>query len=184
MKYPTRNDWVHTVKNDLKHLEINLDFEEIKKLSKESFSKIVRERTKSVAFNELMEKKMTHSKANKIRYTKLEMQSYMKNSKISQREAKNIFKFRTQMAREVKMNFRSIYTDLKCPECKASAIDPDVSKISDDTQEHLLYHIEIPSDCSIKQFYNKLFDGDDDTKVIVASLLQRVVERRHEENVD
>ena len=43
---PTKNDWVITVKEDLEKLEIDIDFEEIKSMSKYSWLKIVKEACK------------------------------------------------------------------------------------------------------------------------------------------
>ena len=178
-KYPVKNDWVNTVKQDLLTLNINPDLEEIRNKSKYSFSKIVKEKVKDAAFSELLGKKEGHSKTKNLKYEKLEMQSYFKNKNVFKKDAKVIYKFQTYMATGVKMNFKSQFTeDLKCPECKSDNVISDTSTIPDDTQEHLLQHSEIAKTQSVEEFYMKLFVGTDREKLEVAKLLQKCIDSR------
>ena len=49
-KNPSKSDWVKTVNDDLKYLEIQLNFEDIKKTSKTTFKQLVKEKVKTKAF--------------------------------------------------------------------------------------------------------------------------------------
>ena len=54
---PSKNDWALRVQKDLEILEIDLTEEEIKIKSKDSFKKLIKEKTKQAAFKYLMEKR-------------------------------------------------------------------------------------------------------------------------------
>ena len=61
-KYPVKNDWVYTVKEDLRELKISLNFNEIHEKSKLSFSNLVKKQTLEAAFNFLTQLQNEHSK--------------------------------------------------------------------------------------------------------------------------
>ena len=111
-KYPVKNDWTLTVKQDLEDLDIKLSFDEIKSLKKETFSKIVKDKVRTLAFRKLMEEKNTYSKMEKLQYTELKMQNYFVSHKINTKTAQNIYCYRTRMA-GVKVNFRSQFQDIR-----------------------------------------------------------------------
>ena len=146
-RYPVKHDWVLTIKDDLKLLGFSTDFEEITKVKKRSFAKIVKEKIRKLSFDYLLKLKNEHSKMSRLSYSCLKVQTYFKNSKISAKQAKSIFKYRSHMA-DVKDNFHSMIMnnddDLNCPECHNNT----------DNQEHLLDHIETDID---KSKYNNIF---------------------------
>ena len=55
-------DWVNTVKKDLKELDIESDFEQIKLMKKQNFMKLVTIRIEKYAMKVLEQKKANHSK--------------------------------------------------------------------------------------------------------------------------
>ena len=126
---PVRNDWVLTVKQDLVLVKIEFSFEEIKEMTKNRFSALVKEKVRAAALEELLIEKSKLSKMDRLNYKNLEMQKYLKSKNIYPDVAKNIYKFRTFMG-EAKRNFKTQYlNDLKCsqPQCE-----------EEETQEHLL----------------------------------------------
>ena len=180
-KYPAKNDWINTVKEDLKLVKINLDLDEIKEKSKESFSNLVKVNVREAAFQDLQKMKNEHSKMSNISYTKLELQSYFKSKNIYPADAKNIFKFRTRMA-NVKTNFRSQYQgDLKCVDCDNNPLE---TEANDDSQEHLLYHSDINKNslCAekLQDIYLQLFQVNDQDKLTVVKLMESVLKKRPE----
>ena len=181
-KYPVKNDWVHSVKEDLRELKINLDFNEIKEKSKVSFSKLVKKHVIVGAFNYLMQLKNEHSKLTNLHYTKLEMQSYLKFKGMNKINAKSLFKYRTRMAL-VKNNFSSQFkNNLKCPECEKNNTK-NIIDTADDTQEHLIYHSDNHKlsefkSLSINDTYLKLFNGTDEEKLNVMKILEEVLNKR------
>ena len=86
LKNPTKKDWVKTVEEDLKNLKIELNFDEIKKMSKASMKRLLNEAIVRKALQRLNIMKGNHSKVMNINHTNLKMQNYLKanNSKISQ----------------------------------------------------------------------------------------------------
>ena len=80
---PIKNDFVNVCKKYLEELKISLSFEEIRKLSKCKFKKIVKEKIEIAAFKYLIELKNSPgrdgkmSKVSNIKYEKLEMQQYL-----------------------------------------------------------------------------------------------------------
>ena len=75
LQHPTKGDWVSTCRSDLKEMEIELTFQEIKNMSKESFAKLIKCRIPEIAFRYLLEKR--GSKGKEIIYQKLEMAEYL-----------------------------------------------------------------------------------------------------------
>ena len=69
----------------------------------------------------------THSKAKNLNFTRLESQSYLKSKSTTIKEKCFIFAARSRMV-DVKCNFKTGWTDLKCRNCQQS----------DEDQEHLL----------------------------------------------
>ena len=59
---PTKGDWSEQVKGDLEEFKIKKDFEEIRKQSKQSFSKLVKNKAKENAHEFLNKMKDGHSK--------------------------------------------------------------------------------------------------------------------------
>ena len=68
---------------------------------------IVNEAIQQKTFRDLEKKKESHSKVKNIKYSRLEMQKYLKpnESKIKIEEAQEIFKMRSRVS-NVKINFR------------------------------------------------------------------------------
>ena len=75
---PSKNDWCQTVRKDLEDLEIEDDFDQLKKYSKDHLSKLVREAYKSKAFEDLLLKQENYSKGRNLMYGELKMRRYLK----------------------------------------------------------------------------------------------------------
>ena len=75
-KYPTNNDWVLTIKQDLQILSLNMTFKNIKNTKKAKFLKIIKEKARQKALEYLLELKKEHSKLEQLSYNKLKIQSY------------------------------------------------------------------------------------------------------------
>ena len=140
---PVKDDWIYTVEENLRDMNINLDMKQITVKSKYSFGKIVRQSVKKTGLDYLNNIKKSHSKTKKLSHKKLSLQDYFQSTKIYPEKAKNIFKYRTRMS-EVKANFKEFYKIYLCP------LGCDI----EDSQEHLLYCKEIHEhDVDVNQFY-------------------------------
>ena len=73
---PIKGDWILTVKDDLKDLKIDLNFDSIKKLSKTKFKMIVKDKTNITALQHLIKLQGEHSKSQNIKYQSLQLQDY------------------------------------------------------------------------------------------------------------
>ena len=94
---PGKNDWSNTVKRDLEKLELDFSFEQIKGMSKAIWLKKIKEASKNIAFENLLETQMEYSKGSNLGYGNFKMRAYLKSKKINVNQAKIIFKIRTRM---------------------------------------------------------------------------------------
>ena len=113
---PSRGDWTEQVKADMKEFNIPEDFEHIRSKSKVSFKKIVRAKSKKIAFENLMKIKGTHSKMQSLKYNDLSMQAYLLREDLRVEQKRTVFQFRTRMA-EFGENFRAGREKVMCPLC-------------------------------------------------------------------
>ena len=77
IKNPSKNDWIVSVENDLKLLEIYLSHEDIQALSKQQFKSFVQDKIEEKALKYLNDLKRSHSKVSHIQHTRLEAQAYL-----------------------------------------------------------------------------------------------------------
>ena len=75
LEQPTRGDWAATCMQDLKDLYIEESLSEIKLMSKNKFSKLIRERSKIKALDYLIGKQRVKGKD--MKYENLEMSEYL-----------------------------------------------------------------------------------------------------------
>ena len=76
--FSVKNDWVIQVQQDLNECNIDLSNDEISKMKRLTFKKIVKEKLQSLAAQYLITKKRQHSKSQHLTYSK-EMQPYLRN---------------------------------------------------------------------------------------------------------
>jgi hypothetical protein len=77
---PSKNDFVQTCLKYLKTLDIDLTFEQISIMSKQSFKTVLKQKTKISALKYLNKEKAIQSKILNIENQKLVMQKYMLDS--------------------------------------------------------------------------------------------------------
>ena len=112
---PVKGDWVTTVQNDLKELELYIRFEQIKAFTKDEFRIKVKKLVRRKSFEYLQN--LQHSKAMPLKYAELSLQDYLKpDSDMTRREKTFTFAARSRML-ELKCNFKDGKKDLKCTIC-------------------------------------------------------------------
>ena len=95
-KYPVKNDWVLTVKDDLRQLGLEyLSLNQIKNLKKEAFKGLVKLKCRDLAFKYLLEEKNRKSKLSNLHCKNFKIQEYLMDEKIKIRRKKLLFKIRT-----------------------------------------------------------------------------------------
>ena len=97
--------------------------------------------------------KSNDSKGNKLNYVKLELQSYLKSNKFTSKEAKILFKIRTNML-EVRKNYKGKDNDINCP----------LGDGHIDTEENILKceKLKIDNDNDSETNFNDLFSKNDE----------------------
>ena len=117
-KYPTRGDWVEDVRQDLIDFGINESLDVIKSKSEYSFKNLVKKKAYEYAFYSFLEKKESHSKLDKLFYTKLDTQPYLKDGDLSKEQAQLVFSYRVRMA-DYSDNYQSYSGHTPCALCLA-----------------------------------------------------------------
>ena len=166
---PTKGDWVELLKEDEKILQINLNDEEIAKMSKNKFKEIINKDINRAAFDYLMKIKIKHTKLDGLKYERLATQEYLKtNNSLSYEEKCTLYKMRVREI-DVKVNYKTKYVDIKCTLCNTG---------KESSQYHLLeceYLIErcenLANNIDIE--YEDIFDNVD-KQIPAAKLLHEV----------
>ena len=104
---PSNNDFVKTCLKYLKQLDIQLSFEELAKMSKWSFKKLVKQQTTKSAFKYLTDIQIKQSKISHIKYDDLQIQEYLLDRNRNTDVSKFIYKARKSWK----------YSDNSCPGC-------------------------------------------------------------------
>ena len=172
---PSKNDFILKVKEDQEDLEIDLSFEDIKSLSKDSFSNFVKKQLGEKALQFINKKKLEHSKVRHIKHDELKMQAYLQASNVrSVSLAKFLFSARTRML-DVGGNF-SQRNEGKI-KCKLGCNE-------EDTQRHLLIcpflaqnHVRNPND---KSEYEDLFSSQVEDQFKIAAIMKTKYRMRKE----
>ena len=160
-KYPVKDDWTTTVKQDLIDLKINLSLDEIKEQTDWSFKRLVKIRTKDYTLEYLLNLKQKHSKMANLQYEELRLQSYLMDENITVKEAQNIFKYRTRVA-NFKENFKNNHDGgMWCPLCL----------VQPDSQAHSVLCPVIKANIDVRGEYLEIFT-DEISKEISQTLLK------------
>ena len=111
---PVKDDWYLSVQNDLKEAQIELDDESIRKMKKNTFKNLVRNKIRKLAFESLKILKEGHSKGQEINYKQFEIQRYIKSEQLTAKQKSLLFNLRYRMVPNIKTNFRNMFVDMKC----------------------------------------------------------------------
>ena len=166
-KYPAKDDWTVQVKEDLKDFGIKMDLVEIRKKSSYSFKIFVKVKSKEYALEHLLKLKSKHSKMENLDYVELELQKYLKTKDITVQEAKNLYRFRTRVAKFGENMKSNLNVTIACPLCQ----------VQPDTQEHSVMQCSvIKTKVKVKGSYKDIFM--DDVPVDMARTLMEIMELR------
>ena len=106
-------------------------------------------KTNDYALDFLLKIKERHSKMENLHYIELKLQNYLKDDRIHVKEAINLFKFRTKMAK-FKDNFQKSYTGIACPLCL----------VQPDSQAHCVQCPVVKEKVIVKGIYSDIFSED------------------------
>ena len=177
---PVRGDWVKLLDEDKQEFNLkSVSDNDLKKTykSKTTFKNYLKKKAIEITVKYINSKKEKHSKLDNLKFTKLKCSPYLNDPRISQREAKLLFKLRTRMY-HVKANYKNKYpNNLTCELCKSTTYDqPHLMECSKLKQEVP----EIEQNTTVK--YSHLFSNDD--KMIPAIKLFSLITRKREELIE
>ena len=113
-----KGDFAQLVQADAELLNMVIIEEDIEKMTKEDFQKVVKSATKNAAFAYLLSEQEKHSKYKDVRHTSLQLQPYLFDHTMSQDDIQLLFAMRTKTVRGIHSDFGNLYgTDL-CPLCQ------------------------------------------------------------------
>ena len=99
-KNRTKKDWVSTILEDLKYLDLSdLSMETIKNMKKSEFVNILKQKIQEKSFEKLEKTKKSHTKVEHVEHNGIIMQKYLQPNKtfITKDESQFIFKLRCRM---------------------------------------------------------------------------------------
>ena len=114
----TKDDWYGIVMADRREIDISHTDEEISKMSKDKFRKIVKAAVEKGALAYLNSKAIGHTKSVGLVKMKFERENYFENPNFSKSEVELLFALRTKTVRSIKKNFPTQYNNnMTCQLC-------------------------------------------------------------------
>ena len=112
---PSPGDFVNLVKNDCENIGLNMTEDEIRKIPKQRFKRIVKLKINNAAFSFLKSLMQTHSKMKNLQYEKFEVSKYLSSPLFSRNSRWLLLALRTRTVRGIRSDFPGIYKDTMCP---------------------------------------------------------------------
>ena len=162
----TKNDWVTRVLRDLKELQLNVNFDEIKGMKKASFDNLVKQSIVDKSLKELNKTKESHSKVMDLNHEYLKMKRYFLQSdlKASKEEIQLVFKLRSRVT-DLKTNLKGMYESFECTAC---GNEEESQKHVLECEELLKWNKEIVE----KPVYEKIFEGNVGQQIYIAKIFK------------
>jgi hypothetical protein len=168
LENPTKRDWASKCIDDLKELNINLSFAEIKSITKIKFTNILKEEMKKNAFKYLNKK--LGKKGEEVDYSCLEMSEYLQptNTNLTVEQKCEMFAVRNRMI-NIEYNFPKKDTETKC-ECGTK-----------EDMQHI-YNCELLSEDKKNQKfpYKSIFNGNVEQQTMVYKIFEHNLEKREQ----
>ena len=164
-----KGDWYQLLKEDFIFVENELNDEEIKKIPKETYKKIVKKMVNEAAFKSYTAKKETYQKMRNLEYKQLELSPYLKSNEFSGKERKLLTLLRSR-CHPARYNFKKMYQNqIKC----------NFGCTENEDQEHIFMRCEpiIKNVTSKKVEYGDIFKERDKQKETVEHFVKIEEER-------
>ena len=176
IKNPQKNDWIESIRKDMKDLNIQLTFKNIKDTTKEKFKAFLKKVIEEKAFEHLSALKETHSKMADLKYRNLKMQNYLKSEAgFSNSDVNFALNLRSNILK-VKANFCTAQQagNINCRGCTEN---------KPENQEHIFYCPSLNAnslDSEDSTKYNDLFSEDPIKILEVTSRMKNVFNKLQE----
>ena len=93
------------IKKDFKLSDVDMNEEEIQATPREELKKKIKKLINISAFKQILKTKEKHSKLDEVHFSELKIQSYLKSSKIQNKEKKTAFQFEIKVS-QLKIKFQ------------------------------------------------------------------------------
>jgi Zn finger protein HypA/HybF involved in hydrogenase expression len=161
MEKRNRRDWVTTVLEDLKYLDLEqLSMDSIRKMKKGSFMNLIKKEIRNKTFDKLQSRKKSHTKVENVEHNEFRIQKYLQPNKetMNKEIAQMIFKLRCRVT-EAKVNLKGTYDYLDCRACHKE----------EENQKHILFCPVLNDNRKLEEInYEKLYNGTVSEKVKIA----------------
>ena len=112
-----KGDWAQIIQQERVKYSVTETDEQISKLSKPKFRKVIKQKIKAYAIQYLDKMSEPHSKSARIKNKSLKKQSYFQDRRFSKEDVQLLFTLRTKMI-ECKSNFSELFNkQLQCRLC-------------------------------------------------------------------
>ena len=171
--FTVKNDWVLQVQSDLNECGIDMTENEISRMKRISFKKLVCEKINLLSAQYLTGLKQRHSKSEHLKYSQ-EMQPYLRNESLNIEGKKLLFKLRNRLI-DVKTNFKQKYNNnLECRLCSAP----------EESQSHLVQCSEITCDNEVKEAlegyqYSDIFSSNSEVQGHLVTTWKKIIKIRN-----
>ena len=160
-KNRTKRDWVTTIIEDLKYIDMeNETLDTMKNMKKASFMAKIKEKILMKTLDKFQKEKESHSKVRNLEHNAIKMQKYLQPNgiKMTKEEAQLIFHLRCRVT-EAKINLRGKYDNLECGACG----------VEEETQQHIIKCKVLNRGKEVEDIsYENLFNGTVKEKLRIA----------------
>ena len=112
---PSPGDFIELVKEDCATIGLDMSDNEIAKIQKQRFKSIVKSKVINAAFIYLQKLQQSHSKMDKLKYSKFEHSPYLSSPLFNNESRSLLLALRTRTVRGIRSDFGGIYPDKMCP---------------------------------------------------------------------
>jgi hypothetical protein len=114
-KNPSKGDWCDMVNEDMNMIGLRVSVDEVNRIPKQAFKKLVEKHVRSATFESLQKSKASHSKVKSMQHHEFKRQDYMDKKGFSPEQVAVLFNMRCNTINGFKMSFKSVYgSDTMC----------------------------------------------------------------------
>jgi hypothetical protein len=109
-----KGDWFQLLQNDFQFIEMEMNEEDIRSMSKYQYKTKIKALVRKAAFKYFLKLKEKHTKLKNVQYSELKIQPYLQSKSMSNSEAELLYNLRSNCY-EAKSNFKKMHKyDLEC----------------------------------------------------------------------
>ena len=171
--FPSKNDLILQIQEDIKLLDIDLSEEEIKSLKKHKFKKLLKKKLYEKSFEFLFNLKNKENRSKSKQLSSYNLQNYLQTDLLTTRQKKLLFSLRTRSV-DVKTNYKSMYKfNIRCRLCQKD----------EDSEKHylkceiVLRNIEPSIDLTTAS-YDNIFSSNIEDQVNITKIYDQIFKIR------